>query len=210
MRCSTCGTENPAAARFCEECGARLARACPQCGRDSQLRLVALPAENPGELLDALLGDHPGLVPLKRLLVRRGNPFFLEETVRTLVETQALAGERRRYRLTQPVQAIQVPATVQVMLAARIDRLAPEDKRLLQVASVAGKDVPFGLLAAVVDVGAQGLAPLQAGLDRLQAAEFVYETGSIQTSITRSSTRSRTRSPTAACCRSGGASCTRG
>ena len=64
----------------------------------------------------------------------RGNPFFLEETVRTLVETKALAGERGRYRLTQPVQAIQVPPTVQVMLAARVDRLEPEDKRLLQVA----------------------------------------------------------------------------
>jgi class 3 adenylate cyclase len=78
----------------------------------SQMRLDALPAESAGELLDALLGDDPGLAPLKQLLVRRGNPFLLEETVRTLVETKALAGERGRYRLTQPVQAIQVPATV--------------------------------------------------------------------------------------------------
>jgi predicted ATPase len=66
----------------------------------SQMRLDALPAESAGELLDALLGDDPGLLPLKQLLVRRGNPFFLEETVRTLVETKALAGERGRYRLT--------------------------------------------------------------------------------------------------------------
>src|SRR6185436_15760870 len=97
----------------------------------SQLRLDALPVESTGELLEALLGDDPGLEPLNQLLVKRGNPFFLEETVRTLVETKALVGERGRYRLTQPVQAIQVPATVQVSLAARIDRLAPEDKRLL-------------------------------------------------------------------------------
>ena len=102
----------------------------------SQLRLDVLPAESAGELLEALLGDDPGLEPLKQLLVRRGNPFFLEETIQTLVETKALAGERGRYRLTQPVPMIQVPATVQVMLAARIDRLAPEDKRLLQVAAV--------------------------------------------------------------------------
>ena len=114
----------------------------------SQMRLDALPAESAGELLDALLGDDPGLAPLKQLLVKRGNPFFLEETVRTLVETKALDGPPGRYRLTQPVQAIQVPATVQVMLAARIDRLSPEDKRLLQVASVVGKDVPFALLQA--------------------------------------------------------------
>src|SRR5512132_4232566 len=107
----------------------------------SQLRLDALPPESAGELLDALLGDDPGLAPLRQLLVRRGNPFFLEESVRTLVETKALAGERGRYRLMHPVHAIQVPATVQAVLAARIDRLPAEDKRLLQTASVVGKDV---------------------------------------------------------------------
>ena len=140
----------------------------------SQLRLDALPAESTGELLEALLGDDTGLLPLKQLLVRRGNPFFLEETVRTLVETKALAGERGRYRLTQPIQAIQVPPTVQAMLAARIDRLAPEDKRLLQVASVIGKDVPVVLLQAIADLPDEAL---RGGLDRLRAAEFLYETG---------------------------------
>ena len=140
----------------------------------SQLRLDALPAESAGELLDALLGDDPGLAPLKQLLVGHGNPFFLEETVRTLVETKALAGERGRYRLTQPIQAIQVAATVQAMLAARIDRLAPEDKHLLQVASVIGKDVPSALLQAIADLPDEAL---RGGLDHLQAAEFLYETG---------------------------------
>jgi class 3 adenylate cyclase/tetratricopeptide (TPR) repeat protein len=140
----------------------------------SQLRLDALPAESAGELLEALLGDDPGLVPLKQRLVKRGNPFFLEETVRTLVETMALAGERGRYRLTQPVQAIQVPATVQAILAARIDRLPPEDKRLLQVASVVGKDVPLALLQAIAELPDEAL---RRGLDHLQGAEFLYETG---------------------------------
>jgi predicted ATPase len=138
------------------------------------MRLDALPAESAGELLEALLGDDPGLTPLKQLLVKRGNPFFLEETVRTLVETKALAGEPGRYRLTQPVQAIQVPATVQVMLAARIDRLAPEDKRLLQTASVVGKDVPFTLLQAIAELPDEAL---RRGLDHLHAAEFLYEAG---------------------------------
>ena len=59
-----------------------------------QIRLDALPAESAGKLLDALLGDDPALAPLKQLLVKRGNPFFLEETVRTLVETKALEGRR--------------------------------------------------------------------------------------------------------------------
>jgi predicted ATPase len=140
----------------------------------SQLRLDALPAESAGELLDALLGEDPGLAPLKQLLIRRGNPFFLEETVRTLVETNALDGPRGRYRLTQPVQAIQVPPTVQAILAARIDRLAPEDRHLLQVASVVGKDVPFALLQAIAELPDEAL---RRGLESLQAAEFLYETG---------------------------------
>jgi tetratricopeptide (TPR) repeat protein len=140
----------------------------------SQLRLDALPAESAGELLDALLGEDPGLAPLKHLLADRRNPLFLEETVRTLVETKALDGARGRYRLTQPVQAIEVPPTVQAILAARIDRLAPEDRRLLQVASVVGKDVPFAVLQAIADVPDEAL---RRGLESLQAAEFFYETG---------------------------------
>jgi tetratricopeptide (TPR) repeat protein len=138
------------------------------------MRLDALPAASAGELLEALLGEDPGLAPLRQLLVKRGNPFFLEETVRTLVETKALAGARGRYRLTRPIHAIQIPATVQAMLAARIDRLPPEDKRLLQVASVVGKDVPFALLQAIADLSDEALP---GGLQRLQAAEFLDETG---------------------------------
>ncbi|PYO54312.1 MAG: hypothetical protein DMD83_22565, partial [Candidatus Rokuibacteriota bacterium] len=138
----------------------------------SQLRLDVLPVEPAGEFLDELLGEDPGLAPLKQLLVKRGNPFFLEETVRTLVETQALAGERGEYRLTQSVHAIQIPPTVQAMLAARIDRLAPEDKRLLQTASVIGKDLPVALLQAIVETDETAM---RAGLARLQAAEFLYE-----------------------------------
>src|SRR5262249_16366959 len=114
-----------------------------------ELRLDVLPAAQARELLDALLGTDPGLASLKHFLVKRGNPFFLEETVRTLVETNALVGERGRYRVMQSVLALEVPPTVQVLLAARIDRLAPEDRRLLQAAAVIGKDVPVTLLHAI-------------------------------------------------------------
>ncbi|HEU4368779.1 MAG TPA: adenylate/guanylate cyclase domain-containing protein [Methylomirabilota bacterium] len=139
----------------------------------TQLRLDALPPESAGELLGALLGADPGLEPLKRLLVKRGNPFFIEESIRTLVETGALTGERGAYRLTRPIQAIEVPATVQVILAARIDRLPAEDKQLLQTASVIGKDVPFVLLHAVAEAAEDAV---HRGLAHLQAAEFLYET----------------------------------
>ena len=139
----------------------------------SQLRLDALPPESAGALLSALLGDDPGLEPLKRLLVRRGNPFFIEESIRTLVETGAVAGERGAHRLTRPIQAIEVPATVQVILAARIDRLSADDKQLLQTASVVGKDVPSVLLHAVAEAAEDAV---HRGLARLQAAELLYET----------------------------------
>ena len=112
----------------------------------TQLRLDPLPPESAGELLQALLGGDPSLQPLTRLLIERteGNPFFLEESVRTLVETGALIGGRGAYRLGGPTAVVQVPATVQAVLAARIDRLPPEEKRLLQTAAVIGKDVPDG------------------------------------------------------------------
>jgi class 3 adenylate cyclase/tetratricopeptide (TPR) repeat protein len=139
----------------------------------SQLRLDSLPAASAAELLAALLGPDPGLAPLTQMLVKRGNPFFLEETVRTLVETGALAGERGAYRLTRPVEALQVPATVQTILAARIDWLPPEEKQLLQAASVIGKDVPYALLAAIAE---QPEETLRRGLAHLQEAEFLYET----------------------------------
>ena len=140
----------------------------------SQLRLDPLPPESAEELLDTLLGDDPGLFPLKQRLIERGNPFFLEEIVHTLVETKALAGEQGRYRLTRPLDAIRIPATVHAMLAARIDRLAQEDKSLLQIASVIGKDVPMALLLAIAELSDEAL---HRGLDHLQAAEFLYEIG---------------------------------
>jgi tetratricopeptide (TPR) repeat protein len=138
------------------------------------LALNVLSPSSTGQFLDALLGRDPGLAPLKELLVKRGNPFFLEETVRTLVETQALEGAPGRYRLTQPLPTIQVPPTVQAVLAARIAGLPAKDKQLLQTASVIGKDVPNALLQAVADLPADAL---RQGLDRLRAVEFLYETG---------------------------------
>jgi class 3 adenylate cyclase len=141
----------------------------------TQFRLDPLPSASADELLQALLGDDPSLVPLKQLLIARteGNPFFLEESVRTLVETGVLVGEPRAYRLAQALPTIQVPATVQAVLAARIDRLPAEEKRLLQTAAVIGTEVPLPLLQAIVDIPE---ATLHRGLAHLQAAEFLYET----------------------------------
>jgi class 3 adenylate cyclase/tetratricopeptide (TPR) repeat protein len=141
----------------------------------TQLRLDPLPPASADEFLQALLGDDPSLAPLKQLLIARteGNPFFLEESVRTLVESGVLVGEPGAYRLAQALPSIQVPATVQAMLAARIDRLPPEEKRLLQTAAVVGTEVFLPLLQGIADLPE---ATLHRGLAHLQAAEFLYET----------------------------------
>lgn len=139
-----------------------------------QVRLDAFPPESTSQLLSAILGDDPALDSLKRLLVTRGgNPFFIEESIRTLVETDALSGERGDYRPTRSIQGLEVPATVQVILAARMDRLPAEEKQLLETASVIGMDVPSVLLHEVADVSQE---TVQLGLAHLQAAEFLYET----------------------------------
>ena len=87
-----------------------------------------------------------------------GNPLFLEESVRSLVDAGSLIGERGAYRQARPIDAIRVPDTVQTVLSARIDRLDPETKRLLQLAAVIGKDVPFALLRAIVEACRRGAA----------------------------------------------------
>ena len=141
----------------------------------TQLRLDPLPPASAEAFLAALLGDDPSLAPLTSLLIARtaGNPFFLEESVRTLVETGVLRGVSGTYWLVQPLQGMPVPATVQAVLAARIDRLPPEEKRLLQTAAVVGTEVSLPLVQAIAELPE---AVLHGGLAHLQAAEFLYET----------------------------------
>jgi class 3 adenylate cyclase/tetratricopeptide (TPR) repeat protein len=141
----------------------------------TQLRLDPLPPASADELLQALLGDAPSLAPLTSLLIERteGNPFFLEESVRTLLETGMLIGAPGAYHLDTPLDRLQVPATVQAVLTARIDRLPPEEKRLLQTAAVIGTDVPLPLLQTIADLAED---TLHHSLTHLQAAEFLYET----------------------------------
>ncbi|MEX2222418.1 MAG: adenylate/guanylate cyclase domain-containing protein [Candidatus Rokuibacteriota bacterium] len=139
-----------------------------------QLRVDPLPAETAEELLEGLLGADASVRPLKPMLIQRtdGNPLFLEETVRALVETHVLVGNAGAYRLGKPVEAVSMPTTVQAIIAARIDRLPPELKRLLQAAAVIGKDVPVALLEAIAELPGR---EMPAALSRLQSTEFLYE-----------------------------------
>ena len=140
----------------------------------TQLRIDPLPADHTDELLIDLLGGDPTLGALRRLIADKTarNPLFIEESVRTLVETGVLRGKRGAYALAHSVDAIEVPATVQALLAARIDRLRFDDKRLLEIAAVIGKDIPLGLLAAIAN---ETEDDVRDRLERLQNAAFLYE-----------------------------------
>jgi class 3 adenylate cyclase/tetratricopeptide (TPR) repeat protein len=140
----------------------------------TQIRLGPLASGSAEELLRALLGNGPELAPLKALLIERtqGNPFFLEESARALIETRVLVGQRGAFRLAKELSSIRVPATVQAILAARIDRLSADEKRLLQSAAVIGREFSLPLLQSIVGAGVTDLA---GDLARLQAAEFFYE-----------------------------------
>jgi class 3 adenylate cyclase/tetratricopeptide (TPR) repeat protein len=145
--------------------------------RHSYYRQISLQPLAPAavdELLEALLGSDSSLTPLREHVIGRtaGNPFFIEEVVRALVEDGSLAGEPGAYRLARALADVRVPATVQAVLAARIDRLAERDKRVLQTASVIGRSFPEAVLRAVaMETGADPIASLRA----LCAAELLQE-----------------------------------
>jgi adenylate cyclase len=139
-----------------------------------QIPLTPLGREAIGELLRDLLGSDPSIATLTTPIHARtgGNPFFTEEIAQTLIESGQLEGARGAYRLTRPVERLEVPTSVQAVLAARIDRLPEREKRLLQVASVIGKDFSEPLLAAVAELP---VSELKASLAALRRAEFVHE-----------------------------------
>ena len=139
----------------------------------TQLRLDPLAKESADEMLAALLGNADELGPVKRLIIDKteGNPFFMEEIVQGLFEEGVLARDDQT-RLARPLDAFQIPATVQVMLAARIDRLPAEQKDLLQILAVLGKEFRLSHLRVTA---AKSDEELERRLAALQLGEFIYE-----------------------------------
>jgi predicted ATPase/class 3 adenylate cyclase len=146
----------------------------------TQLRLDPLGSQEAHELLTALLGSDAALQPLTQFILAKteGNPFFMEEMVQTLVDQGVLCrapagGMQPAAPMTSSaLAALQLPPTVQGVLAARIDRLPAEEKTLLQTLAVLGKEFAWGLLTTVADQPDEGLQRL---LAHLQAEEFIYE-----------------------------------
>ncbi len=142
----------------------------------TQRRLDALTTDAQAELLNGLIGDSPDLDAVRAAVAERarGNPLFVEEIVSSLVEKGVLEGRSGAHRLGRtPLDADRtVPATVQEILATRIDRLAPGEKDLLEICAVIGPEARRGIVAAVADLPDEGL---RLALDRLQAADLLRQ-----------------------------------
>src|SRR5215472_4871448 len=139
------------------------------------IRLGALREEDASQLLQSLIGTDAQVDRLKRMLLDRteANPFFLEEQVYSLVDDRTLVGERGAYQVTGTVDLLRIPGTVRAVLSARIDRLPPRDKRILQSAAVIGETAKLPILAMVEDLSERELHDAIATLRR---AELLYET----------------------------------
>jgi class 3 adenylate cyclase/tetratricopeptide (TPR) repeat protein len=139
-----------------------------------EVALAPLGQGDTKEMLRDLAGEDPSLDGLAELIHERaqGNPFFVEEIVRELAEAGYLEGERGAYRLARPVEDAGVPATVQAILAARIDRLGPDAKELLQVASVVGKELGSRALRSTAGLSEEEMEP---ALRELTESGFLYE-----------------------------------
>jgi class 3 adenylate cyclase/tetratricopeptide (TPR) repeat protein len=140
----------------------------------TQARIDPLPATHADELLEALLGSSSELAPIKSALVKvtEGNPLFLEESVLSLIESGVLAGSAGQFHPAGALPAVFVPPSIEALLAARMDRLPPKVKEILQCAAVIGNDVPQALLEAVTSMPKH---ELEKGMHELQAGEFLYE-----------------------------------
>jgi class 3 adenylate cyclase/tetratricopeptide (TPR) repeat protein len=145
----------------------------------TQLRLAPLGKEEAEEFLDALLGTTVGaqyaapLQSLKQLILEKteGTPFFMEEIVQELREQGVLPGVGATHASPLPTD-LHIPPTVQGVLAARIDRLAPEEKTLLQQLAIIGREFPVSLIRQVITQPEDELYRLLASLQR---KEFLYE-----------------------------------
>ena len=140
-----------------------------------EVRIAPLPIAGAKDLLDLMLGQDRSLRPIKAMLIERtdGNPFFIEESIRSLVEMKFIGGGPGTFRLLKAADTVRIPQSAKSVLSARIDRLSGTDKRVLQAAAVIGKEVPFLLLKQIADATDD---ELRDALDQLKTLEFLYET----------------------------------
>jgi class 3 adenylate cyclase/tetratricopeptide (TPR) repeat protein len=139
-----------------------------------QINMPPLPPAQAAILLQDHFGNDPSLALLSRNIIERaqGNPFFLEELVNAIVERGDFDGEKGAYRLKGGIDTIPLPPTVQAVIAARIDRLEENAKKVLEIASVVGREISISILDVVA-----GIAPteLSEAAQHLRQAELLYD-----------------------------------
>ena len=140
-----------------------------------QLPLIPLGQDAVHDLVASLLGDDESVLPLTERIMQwtGGNPLFSEEVINTLIETEQLIGMRGAYKVRGDIDALEVPATVQSIIAARIDRLDDNSKQLLQSAGVVGKEFSRPLIESICGIAK---TEVSAAIERLKALDFIFET----------------------------------
>jgi class 3 adenylate cyclase/tetratricopeptide (TPR) repeat protein len=139
----------------------------------SQIRLDQLSAGTSAELVQSILERGEVVPEIMEIILTRaaGNPLFMEELTKTLLENGSIKKDNHRYVLTVEASDVQVPDNVQGIIAARMDRLKDNIKRTMQVASVIGRDFAFSILQTITGMRDE----LKAHLLDLQNLEFIYE-----------------------------------
>jgi class 3 adenylate cyclase/tetratricopeptide (TPR) repeat protein len=139
-----------------------------------QINMPPLPAAQAAILLQDHFGTDSSLALLSRNIIERaqGNPFFLEELVNALAERGDFEGEKGAYRLKGGIDSIPLPSTVQAVVAARIDRLEENAKKVLEIASVVGREISISILDAVAGLVK---AELSEAVQSLRQAELIYD-----------------------------------
>ena len=139
----------------------------------SRLALSHLPADESAAIAERLL--HVGHLPepVVRLITSKGegNPFYVEEVTKELVESGILRPSNGSYALERPLEQVRVPDTIQEVILSRIDRLEQEAKEAIQLASVIGREFTARLLDRISDVEAK----LDELLSQLKSLELIYE-----------------------------------
>ncbi len=139
----------------------------------SKVGVGQLSSGRSAELVQAILEGGDVVPELRELVLSRasGNPLYMEELTHSLLEDGSVQKEGDQYVLARNVSEIRVPDTIQGIIAARMDRLEESLKRIMQVASVIGREFAFRILQAITEMRED----LKSNLLNLQGLEFIYE-----------------------------------
>ena len=139
----------------------------------TKIGLDQLSTQTSAELVQTILEGREVAPELRELILNRtaGNPLFMEEFAHTLLEDGSIQQKDNQYVLDRKASDIQVPDTIQGIIAARMDRLEENLKRTMQVASVIGRDFAFRILQTITGMKED----LKSQLINLQGLEFIYE-----------------------------------